>query len=124
MQASPEQKVVLEYRRSRASDPIAPWLLLPIGAVPFAIEVMAIIWEGVTGDPPNNLGEFKAYHYAVVSAAVMAAAWFLWVAYKFRNRHRWWVLLVCSGWSVWVFWVGFWFLRDLHRHPAGEYYWS
>ena len=78
----------------------------------------------VTGDPPNNLREFKAYHYAVGSAALIAVAWFIWVAHKFRSRHRWWVLFVCGAWCAWVFWVGFWFLRELHRHPAGEYYWS
>src|SRR5215204_3831807 len=124
MHSSSGPTSVLEYHRTTRSVPVVVWWLLPLGAAPFAIEVVAIVCEWATGDPPNGLGEFKAYHYAVGSAALIAVGWFMSVACKFRNHHRRWVLLVCGSWCVWVLGVGFWFLREVHRHPAGQYYWS
>lgn len=121
---SPDQPaVVLEYGREHGSPAIWPWVLFAAGLVPFAVQVMTIIFEGAYGDPPDNLSEFKAYHYWTGAAAVIGLIWLFGTVLAFRRRHRWMLLLACAWW-LWICWVGFSFLRDLHRHPAGQYYWS
>jgi hypothetical protein len=121
MQSSPAPAVVLEYQQPGTSRAAWPWLLLGAGAIPFAIEVVAIFIEATTGDPPNNLREFKAYHYWTGAAVVIGLAWFVGTLFAFRRHYRW-MLLVSGGWCLWVCWVAYWFLRSLHEHPAGAYY--
>jgi hypothetical protein len=123
MPPTPETTSPLDYQRPPASAPAWPWVLLLAGVIPFGMELLGIFAEAVTGDPPNNLGEFKMYHYWTVGAALLGVAWLVFVLVAFRRRHRW-VLLIACGWYLWVCWIGYSFIQDLHEHPAGQYYWS
>lgn len=122
MPSTPKPALVLDYEQPRQSSEWR-WLLLPLGLAPFAMEVVAFWLEATTGDPPSSLGDFKAYHYWTGAAVLLGLAWLLWTGFAFRRRDRW-IVLVAVAWWLWVCWVGFEFLRGLHRHPAGQYYWS
>lgn len=98
-----------------------PWLLLGLGVIPFAIVVVTALHEGVHGDPPNSLSEFKAYHYWSGAAVALCFAWFACIFFAFRRRYRW-ILLLSGGLCLWVCWVAFSLLREINAHPAGEYY--
>lgn len=112
---------VLDYEGATRSVTSRPWMLLMAGPIPFVIEVVTIFVEATTGDPPNDLGEFKAYHYWTGAAVLTALAWFICTCFAFRSVCRW-MLLISCGWFLWVCWVGYCFLRSLHVHPAGAYY--
>lgn len=120
MQPTYTPTVILEYQRPNPSVAVWPWMLLMVGTIPL-IEVVAICVEATTGDPPNNLREFKAYHYWTGAAVLIGVAWFTCTVFAFRRRYRW-MLLISGGWCLWVCWVAYWFLRSLHEHPAGAYY--
>jgi hypothetical protein len=92
---SEHRTTVLEYHRPQAHQmiPRTVWLIV-FSAIPFLIEVAAILWEGATGDPPNNLGEFKAYHYAIATAVIAAIAWLLWTVRRYRGANRWMLLIL------------------------------
>jgi hypothetical protein len=124
MQNSPEPMIVLEYGHPTASGLRMPWWLWLFGAVPFAIEFVALMHEAATGDPPTSLWSFKAYHYATGLAVLLATAWFLLVVRLFYKRRHRPLLLVCGAWFAWVVWMGFLFIEALHQHPAGKFYWS
>jgi hypothetical protein len=124
MKSPTEPTLVLDYHQPPRSRRLRRWLLFPLGAIPFIIELIAITCEALTGDPPNNLSEFKAYHYSIAVAVLIGFCWLLLVGRTLFKRRRWWVLLLAVAWFAWVCWVGVWFLRELNAHPAAEYYWD
>jgi hypothetical protein len=92
-----------------------------MGTVPFLVIFGAIFVEATTGDPPNNLAEFKAYHYMAALSALLAVGWLGGVVLS-RRHYRRWVPLLAAAWCLWICWMGVWFIRGLHEHPAGAYY--
>jgi len=119
----PPEPSLLNYRPPPASLPAWPWLVLALGLIPLTVIVVAMYCEESTGDPPNNLREFQAYHYAVGLAMIAGLTWVAGVARAFRDRRRPWVVPVAWLWCAWVWWWGGQFLKCLNDHPAAEFYW-
>lgn len=95
--------------------------MLSAGLIPFLYLCVQIVAEAATGDPPNNLREFKMYHYESAAAVLLAVAWWITVAVSFRYQHRW-VIAIAFAWVLVTAWVAYDFLRGLNAHPAGAYY--
>src|SRR5688572_12695191 len=116
-------RAVLEYHRPSPRRPARAWAVRVVGLLPFLVVLSAIFHETIYGDPPNNLREFKAYHYSIAVSLIVLARWVIWVGYEVhRGQARWVALLIAVAWCAFVSWIGIEWLRDLNGgHPADYY---
>jgi hypothetical protein len=97
-------------------------MLVLTGAVPFVLMFGTICHEATTGDPPNSLRMFKAYHYISGTVVILALIWVAALFFATRGRRRVFASIAAVLWLALICFLAYALLDDINSHPAGKYY--